>query len=84
MLAVRKTNLKLKISFNPKDISFESVATQLSKLGRQLATICNLYPCPKTYAMFHAFKSRGELTSVNALLDKYWFPTSQVEAYTNG
>ena len=43
---------------------------------------CNLYPCPKAYALFNVMRNRMGKT-VNFLLEKYWFPTVKVLSFEN-
>jgi hypothetical protein len=82
MLSLRKTNLKFKITIDQRRTSAEEVIDSLKKLSSQLVSLCDLYPCPKTYAMLFVLKKRGDIPSVNILMEKYWFPTYQIISYS--
>lgn len=83
MLSLRKTNLKFKITVDLKRSTAEKVLNSLGKLMNQLVSVCDLYPCPKTYAMLWVLKKRENISSVNTLLEKYWFPTYQIISFSS-
>ena len=66
MMILRKTNLLGKISLEDSS-QLQSTLDYLSKLSPKIVSECNLYPCPKTYALFHVLKNRMGRT-VNSLL----------------
>lgn len=61
----------------------ERAFKELSQLSRKLVSSANLYPCPKTFALFHVLKNRklGGITA-NQIMEKYWFPTYEVRSAT--
>lgn len=82
LMVLRKTNFVGKIPLNEvADVG--PIMSELSKLGAKLTTECNLFPCPKTYALFHVLKNRmgRPPRTVNALLEQYWFPTFKMVSF---
>jgi hypothetical protein len=77
MMVLRKTNYSVTIQLDDRNTPIV-VMSQLNKALRQLAGLCDLYPCPKTYALLAVMKSRMVGVSLNDLLDRYWFPTCKI------
>lgn len=66
-LTLKKTNFRLRIKFNQK-YNVENVLQDLTKISKYFVNVCDLHPCPKTYALFHVLKNRNYGLSVNYLL----------------
>lgn len=77
-MALRKINYSVTIDLDDQIKALE-VINSLKKILKHTVTLCDLYPCPKTYALFTVMKNRMGGTTVNDLLEKYWFPTFKID-----
>jgi hypothetical protein len=66
-VVLRKTNIAVKLQIGQKT-NLSEVLNALSKATKKLISLCGLYPCPKTYALFTVLKNRMGPTTVNTLL----------------
>ena len=77
VMVLRKTNLNLKVNLDER-VTLAFVISELIKMSGKLVTECGLYPCPKSYALLNVLKNRQPGSTVNSIMQKYWFPTHQI------
>jgi len=83
MMVLRKTNYTVTVQLDERNTAM-AVMNHLNKILKQVIGICDLYPCPKTYALFSVIKNRMVGVTINDLLDKYWFPTYKISSLDDG